>query len=150
MLTLLTPSPRDPTEGSVRFREIQGQLLHELVHWLVLLLAVGGQPTELDVIRRVAFLVVDAVQANRRPRPALAKLERHLLAGITVFTRLFLPVLFEAFKSQRELNALPSCTVLFLDESEAQGSLDSAHPSTVMTVGASRSMPLTQGFEVSA
>ncbi len=150
MLTLVTPSPRGRTEELVRFREIQGQLPHELVHRQVLFLAVGGQPTELDVIRRVAFLVVDAIQANRRPRPALAKLEGHLLAGITVFACLFLPELFEAFKSQRELNALPSCSALFLDESEAQGSLDGAHPSTVTAVSAHRPIPLMQGFDFPA
>jgi hypothetical protein len=80
----------------------------------------------------------------------LAKLERHLLAGITVFALLFIPELLELFKGQRELNALPSCTALFLDESEAQGSLNSVHPSTVLTVFANRPVPLMQGFDFSA
>ena len=106
--------------------------------------------TELDVARRVAPVVIDAIQTHRRSVQSTAIIEGHLLAGIPILACLLLIKSLEFVKGQGERDAPSSGERLLQAVSKAQGSLSGAYPPSVTTMLADRAMTLPQGLDPSA
>lgn len=99
-------------------RKVQFQLGIKHFNGPFALLCIDIQAAELDVAFHVSLVIVNAVQRDRECRPSVAKVEKHLLAGIAVLTLLLLELFFVRLKAYSEGNPVSLGHRLLVDVSE--------------------------------